>query len=113
MNRASLVLSVEEQTGQGITQTTRAVDAVLRALTHALASGDQVTLSGFGVLEPYIRSGRRCKHPTTGEIITTEDKITVKFRPAARLVEYANTPGMLPESPEQVALTGRVQRDGG
>lgn len=110
MNRASLVLSVTEQTDLGITAASEAVDAVLRALVHTLASGTRVTLPGLGVLDPYIRPGRQGRHPRTGEPVVIEDKITVKFRASDRLIAYANEPGLLPAAPGRVALTGARPR---
>lgn len=106
MNKASLVIATEEQTGQGITATTRAVDAALRALVHALASGEKVQLPGLGVLEPVVRDAATRRNPATGEPVQVPAKIVVKFRAADRLLAYANETGLLPATAEQVALTG-------
>lgn len=113
MNKTSLVIATEEQTGQGITATTRAVDAALRAIVHALANGEKVTLPGIGVLEPDYREARTGRNPATGEALEIPAKIVVKYRAADRLKLYVNAPALVPQDPARIALTGTVpQADG-
>lgn len=106
MNKASLVIATEEQTGQGITATVQTVDAALRALVYALASGEKVQLPGLGILEPDVRDARTSRNPATGEPVQVPAKIVVKFRAADRLKDYANVDGLLPATAAEVTLTG-------
>jgi DNA-binding protein HU-beta len=105
MNKTSLIVATEEQTGQGIAATALAVDAMLRALVHTLASGERVQLPGLGVIEPDVRAARTMRNPSTGDPVDVPAKWVFRFRPASRLSEYANT-SVLPDTPAEVALTG-------
>lgn len=104
MNKASLVLATEEITGQGITDTTKAVDAMLRVLVHTLASGEKVSITGLGSLEPVIRDERPARNPQTGEPITVPERIEIKWRPADRLLDLANDRIPLPKQAADVDL---------
>jgi DNA-binding protein HU-beta len=59
--------------------TATALEAVLDVITEALASGDKVTLVGFGTFEARNRKERQGVNPSTGE------KMTI---PAARVAGF-------------------------
>ena len=65
----------------------RALDAVLTGIEDALASGDSVTLVGFGTFERRHRPARTVRNPQTGEPIETQAKDVPAFRPGAALKE--------------------------
>lgn len=109
MNKAALVLATEDITGHGITATTEAVDAMLRVLVHTLASGEKVSVTGLGSLEPVIRDERQARNPQTGEPITVPERIEIKWRPADRLLDYANDRIELPKKAADVDLKAQPQ----
>lgn len=90
MNKAALVLAVEEITGLGITDTTRTVDAMLQVLVHTVAGGEPIRLTGVGTLEPVIRPARLGRNPATGERLMVPDKISVRFKAAERFLALTN-----------------------
>lgn len=57
-----------------------AYSAVCDALVDCLMNGNTVTLQGVGRLIPIIRPGGEGRNPGTGESITYEDRLGVKFQ---------------------------------
>ena len=51
MNKAELIEAVADKADLSKADATRAVDALLGAVTEALKNGDQVSLVGFGTFE--------------------------------------------------------------
>ncbi len=70
MNKTQLTDAVAEKAGLSKTQAEAALDAVLTAVTDAVASGDKVTLPGFGTFEARERSARTGRNPQTGAEIS-------------------------------------------
>jgi DNA-binding protein HU-beta len=77
MTKADLVLAVAE-TGMTKKQAAAAVDAMIAAITGALAKGDKVRLVGFGSFSVKKRKARTGRNPQTGKPI----KIKAKKVPA-------------------------------
>ena len=69
MNKTQLRDAVAEQAGLSNADADRALDAVLTAVTTAVANGEKVTLPGFGTFEARERSARTGRNPQTGEEI--------------------------------------------
>ncbi|MCK9222995.1 MAG: HU family DNA-binding protein [Limnochordia bacterium] len=69
MNKGELVASVTEKTGLTKKAASDAVEAVLSSIGEALASGEKVTLVGFGTFEVRDRAARKGVNPATGEPI--------------------------------------------
>ena len=69
MNKNDLIDAVAERTSLAKSDATRAVDAVLGAVTDALQRGDVVALSGFGTFATKARAARTGRNPRTGEPI--------------------------------------------
>ncbi|MEJ7838655.1 MAG: HU family DNA-binding protein [Thermomicrobiales bacterium] len=85
VRKQDLVRSVAEETGQNESQATKAVNAVFTAIEQALASGDEVTVSGFGSFKVVERSAREGRNPQTGEAITIAARKSPVFRPGTQL----------------------------
>ncbi|HID95079.1 MAG TPA: HU family DNA-binding protein [Candidatus Latescibacteria bacterium] len=71
----------------GITKKAAAsvVNAILEGITDALASGDKVTLVGFGTFLPTQRKARTGRNPQTGGTLRIPAKTVPKFRPGKKL----------------------------
>ena len=69
MNRTELVNAVAKEAELTNQQAQAAVSAALEAITAAVASGDKVTIPGFGTFEQRERSARTGRNPQTGEEI--------------------------------------------
>lgn len=70
MNKGELVKEVVARIGGTEKKTAATLDAILEAITAAVASGDKVTLVGFGTFEPRARQEREGRNPKTGEAMT-------------------------------------------
>jgi DNA-binding protein HU-beta len=59
---------------------TEAVNAVLDAIQAAVAKGDKVSITGFGVFEKAVRPARTARNPATGAAIKVPKSSVPKFR---------------------------------
>jgi DNA-binding protein HU-beta len=80
VNKSDLIEVVSARLGDRRTAST-AVEAVVDAITRAVAKGEKVGISGFGVFEPVDRAARTARNPTTGEAVRLEQTRVPKFRP--------------------------------
>jgi len=83
MNKSQLSDAVAEKAGLSGAQADKALDAVLTAITDAVASGDKVTLPGFGTFEARERSARTGRNPQTGEEISITATTAPAFKAGA------------------------------
>ena len=65
MTKSDLISAVAEQTGFTKKDSDKAVNAVVDAITGALAKGDKVSLVGFGTFEVRDRKAREGVNPLT------------------------------------------------
>jgi DNA-binding protein HU-beta len=79
MNKGELVDAVAGK----VQSTKKEVDAVLsatiEAIMDAVASGDKVTLVGFGTFEPRKRAAREGRNPQTGKAIQIPETVVPAF----------------------------------
>lgn len=85
MNKTELRDAVAEASGLSGADADRALNAVLDSITSALASGDKVTLPGFGTFETRDRAARQGRNPQTGESIEIAASTAPAFKPGAQL----------------------------
>lgn len=69
MNKTELIASVAEKSGITKKDAERVVNAAVDTITAALAAGDRVQLSGFGIFEVKQREARVGRNPRTKETI--------------------------------------------
>ncbi len=69
MNKTELIDAVAEAADLTKAESSRAVDAVVAAITKALKDGDAVTLVGFGTFQVRDRAARTGRNPKTGDTI--------------------------------------------
>jgi DNA-binding protein HU-beta len=77
---------------------TAAVEAVLAEVTGLLASGERVTLTGFGSFDPVERAARTARNPRTGGRVDVPAARVVRFHAGAGL-RSAVGGGAVPEGP--------------
>jgi DNA-binding protein HU-beta len=70
MNKGELVDAVAEKASITKKDADAALSAVLETIVEAVASGDKVTLVGFGNFEKRDRKEREGRNPRTGESMT-------------------------------------------
>lgn len=69
MNKTELIAVAAEQAGLSKKDTEKALAAMLDAITAALASGEKVSLVGFGTFETKSRNARMGRNPKTKDEI--------------------------------------------
>ena len=67
-----------------------AVNAVLSAISDALARGESVTIAGFGTFSTKRRPARQGRNPRTGESITISASIVPSFKAGKTLRDAVN-----------------------
>ena len=69
MNKTELIAVAAEQAGLSKKDTEKALAAMLDTITAALATGEKVSLVGFGTFETKSRNARMGRNPKTKEEI--------------------------------------------
>ena len=92
MNKTELIAAVAEKTGLKKTESGKAVDAVVAAITEELKKGDKVTLIGFGTFETRSRAARTGRNPQTGKEIEIKASKAPAFKAGKALKEAVNAP---------------------
>lgn len=85
MNKRELVDAVAQGADLSKSGAESAVDAVVEAISSALANGDKVTLPGFGTFEVRERAARTGRNPQTGATIKIAASKTVRFKASKQL----------------------------
>ena len=70
MNKAELINVIAENAEMSKKDATAALDVTIKAITDTLASGEDVSISGFGSFTVRERSAREGRNPQTGEMMT-------------------------------------------
>ena len=83
MNKADLIDSVAERLGHSKKDVTDIVDAFIHETKKAVAKGEKVAISGFGVFEAAARKARLGRNPRTGETVKIKATKLPKFRAGA------------------------------
>src|ERR1700677_2037600 len=82
MNKRDLIDAISGRLGSK-KDATEAVNAVLETIQSAVASGDKVAITGFGVFEKSERPARTARNPATGATIKVPASSVPKFRAGA------------------------------
>ncbi len=90
MNKNELVEVVSERTGLAKSDSARAVEAVLGAITETLRKGEQVALSGFGTFVAKTRAARTGRNPRTGEPVAIPASRAPAFKAGKGLKDALN-----------------------
>ena len=90
MNKRDLIDALSGRLGDK-KSATEALNAVLEAIQSAVASGDKVAITGFGVFEKSDRPARTARNPATGAEIHVADQSVPKFRPGADFKALVNS----------------------
>jgi DNA-binding protein HU-beta len=59
----------------------RAVDTAVTSITHALAQGEDVRITGFGTFRTRTRPERQVRNPRTGQVSLAPESRLVRFVP--------------------------------
>ena len=88
MNKSELIDAIAESADLSKADATRALEAVLGSVQGALASGDQVSLVGFGTFSVKHRAARSGRNPQTGAEIQIAASNVPSFK-AGKALKYA------------------------
>lgn len=91
MNKQEFVSAMAEKTEMTKKNAAEVVDAIIAVITETLASGEEISLSGFGKFKITERAARKGRNPQTGEEIDIEAKSTPKFSPSKAFKEAINS----------------------
>ena len=83
VNRADLVDKVAAALGGSKKDATAAVDAVFDSIVAAVAKGDKVAISGFGIFKKNARKARTARNPRTGATVKVPATSVPKFNAGA------------------------------
>ena len=83
VNKAELIDGVAEAAGLSKKDATAGVDAVFDSISRAVAKGDKVSLTGFGIFEKSDRAARTGRNPQTGAPVQIAATSVPKFRAGA------------------------------
>ena len=83
MNKAELIDAVAGSLGHSKRDVTDIIDAFLDETKRAVAKGERVAVSGFGIFERAARNARLGRNPRTGETVKIKATKLPKFRAAA------------------------------
>jgi DNA-binding protein HU-beta len=84
VNRAELIDAIRDRLGVEKRTAEHAVDAVLDTIQRAVARGEKVAITGFGVFEKVERAARTGRNPRTGETVKVKKTSVPKFRPGTQ-----------------------------
>src|SRR3974390_2319389 len=89
MNKRDLIDPISGRPGDK-KSATEAVNAMLETIQSAVAAGDKVAITGFGVFEKSERPARPARNPATGAAIQVPRSSVPKFRPGADFKAIVN-----------------------
>jgi Bacterial nucleoid DNA-binding protein len=90
MNKAGLIKSLTDKTSLTSTQSQMFLDAFQEILEKELMQGDSLSLLGFGVFSPWSQTERIGRNPKTGVECVIKPRLSVKFKPATKLLDTLN-----------------------
>ena len=97
MNKAQLIDRLSTQLGSR-KAATDAVEAVIDTVTRAVASGERVAITGFGVFEKVARPARTGRNPRTGETVKIKKTSVPKFKPGQTFKDVVSGAKKLPKA---------------
>jgi len=81
VNKAELIDAVADKTAVDKKSTGAVVEAMVDTVLRAVASGERVAITGFGVFEKRARAARTARNPRTGVAIRLKKTSVPAFRP--------------------------------
>ncbi len=89
MNKRDLIDAISDRLG-GRKSATEAVNAVLETIQSAVANGDKVAITGFGVFEKSERPASTARNSGTNDAIQVPASSVPRFRPGADFKALVN-----------------------
>lgn len=90
MNKSELIAAIAASADLSKASSSRALEAALDTITHALKAGDSVTLIGFGTFKVSQRAARIGRNPQTGKELKIAARKAPTFTAGKALKEAVN-----------------------
>ena len=90
MNKADLIDAVATRLGHTKRDVSDIVEAFIEETKRAVAKGEKVAVSGFGVFDVAHRKARTGRNPRTGEAVKIKASKAPKFRAGAEFKAVVN-----------------------
>jgi len=90
MNNSDLAEKLAAETGTSKVDARKAVDAVFEAIAAAAASGEEISLNGFGKFKVKDTPAREGRNPATGETIQIAASKKLSFSAAKAVKDKLN-----------------------
>jgi len=90
MKKGDLVEALAKATGESQTTAAKHLEAFIDIVTQQMATGDEVTITGFGSFKASQRAARTGRNPSTGEAMEIPASTAVRFTPGAKLKAAVN-----------------------
>jgi DNA-binding protein HU-beta len=91
MNKSELIDSIAAASGLTKTDSAKAVDAFVSAVSGALKSGDEVRLVGFGTFATSKRAATTAVNPRTRQTVKVPARNVAKFKAGKTLQDIVNS----------------------
>lgn len=85
MNNKEFITQLSKRCKMTLAEAAASMDMLVSEVTERLKEGDQMNISGFGVLETKMRKERLSVNPKTGQRFLVPPKIQPAFRPSSKL----------------------------
>ncbi len=79
MNKGELVDAIASESNLSKADAENALNAFINAVQNTVASGDKVTLPGFGTFQPALRKARTGMDPRTRQPVQIPERKSAKF----------------------------------
>ena len=90
MKKTELIEALASATGESQAAAGRTLEALINIISKEIASGGEVTITGFGSFKASSRGERTGRNPRTGEAMTIAASKSVKFVPGASFKSALN-----------------------
>ena len=91
MNKSELIDSMSAASGLSKTDSAKALDAFITAVSEALKAGDDVRLVGFGTFATSKRAATTAINPRTRETVKVPARKVAKFKAGKTLQDIVNS----------------------
>lgn len=103
MNKAELIEALSTHYEGNKAEAARALNAVVQTITYETASGEKVSITGFGVFEKVHRSARMVRNPRTGERKRAKATAVPRFRAGSDLKAFVSGAKKVPKATKKAA----------
>lgn len=90
LTKADIIKAIAEQNGYTKNKSIKTVEALLEIIKRALASGEDVLVSGFGRFCVKEKKERRGRNPATGNDLMLAPRRVVTFKCSGKLRDKIN-----------------------